>query len=99
MREPAVVFSNIRRFLRLRPRGMSSYLSYLWHGVLLVAWLRRATPATDGSAIEPRGRAEWRSLKQKQKSSRLSSPLFLLKNGSCRVSLLAFHISPCQAAF
>jgi hypothetical protein len=37
MREPAVVFSNTRRFLRLRTRGMSSYSR---HVILLVAWRR-----------------------------------------------------------
>ena len=47
----------------------------------------------------PWHRAEWRGLKKKQKSSRLSTPRFLLENGSCRVSWLANRLSPCHAAF
>ena len=42
---------------------------------------------------------ECRGLKPKHKSSRLSRRLFLLENGSCRVSLLSKRLSSSHAAF
>ena len=61
--------------------------------------IKRAFMMVAGQSWHPLTQGQGRGLKRKQKSSKLSSPLFLLENVSCRVSLLANHLSPCHAAF